>query len=753
MARIIIKNQDGSIKQTKELINTDLILKGGKGINLTTSGNAITVIPSFSLNDLTTALNNNYKDIVDHTGNFSDPAGYYLSKINNTAPINNNFMLNGDLTSQLEPTEYGLTYSDFGRPDVDCGDYARLKELIDKLESYMDKVKDQIIQIPTIKDSESKAAKIYGVHAQYQALAKLWNYIVQVSTARLNVSYQNRSIFVQTSYLNHNNENAGKGTPVTCTITLKNYTGTDIPKLYARFARASFTSSKNNPNYPAYNPAYPEIQAELIPGDTVGHTWLFTFPNEIVQGDTITLLTRFDITTTDKSTDTKKDIYTLADKIQIARAVANMDITMPDTIIVDGKPEVNPDINKPYQTYDEHIMDYHKVGEPEDCNTQIISTANPTIYSKQEEYTADEFGTYVITIDNYVDDASINPISYKITKNAETWGVCQTTESGFIDLGICSIVFDSGCLHPGDQFAVSIVKKTVDNEGVPLIKDSNLMVEINWNNILFCSTNGNIQRNKTVNIIGEENDVGELTVSVSPTINTIDGGVTGGGAVGGSVSGGSVIMGTVSIGSVNVGTVSIGSVKQGSFYMGTVSIGSIYTGSISVGIIDIGTVVHGTISIGSIKQGTVSIGTFYAGSVSVGTVALGTISIGSVKTGTVSVGSIVVGTVSVGTFTQGSIYMGSVIGGNVSPVTVQMGTVSVGTINVGSVIMGTIQMGTIVQGSVSIGSIKLGSISIGSVIASNAICDSVTVNMGNIIYESTTYEVVPAVDISEEPET
>ena len=81
MARIIIKNQDGSIKQTKELINTDLILKGGKGINLTTSGNAITVIPSFSLNELTTALNNNYKDIIDHTGNFSDPSGYYLSKI------------------------------------------------------------------------------------------------------------------------------------------------------------------------------------------------------------------------------------------------------------------------------------------------------------------------------------------------------------------------------------------------------------------------------------------------------------------------------------------------------------------------------------------------------------------------------------------------------------------------------------------------------------------------------------------------
>lgn len=681
MARIIIKNQDGSIKQTKNIVNTSLILKGGKGINLTTSGNIISVVPSFSLEELVAALNSNYTDIINHIGKFSGNDGYYLSKINGASPFNNNLILNGDLTSQLEPAEYGLKYSDFGRPDVDCDDYARLKDLIDKLENYLDTVKDQIIQLPTIKDPETKTAKLYGVHAQYQALAKLWNYIVQVSTARLNVSYQNRSIFVQTSYLNHNNANAGKDTPVTCTITLKNYTGTDIPKLYATFARASFTSSKNNPNYPTYNPDYPDIQAELLPEDATGHSWIFTFPNEIAQGDTITLLTRFDITTTDSKTGTKKDIYTLSDQIQISRAVANMDIQMPESEVT----------NSPYQTYDEHILKYHKVGNPTDCNTQIVSTANPTIYSKQTEYSEDELGTYIITIDNYVNDAASDSISFKLTKNAETVGECHTTSSGFINLGVCSIVFDSGCLHPGDQFAVSVIKKTIANEDVPLIKDSNLMVEVNWNNVLFCSTNGNIQRSKKVNIIGEENDVGELTVSVAPTINTVNGGITGGGAIGGSVSGGSVSVGTVSVGTISVGTMSIGTVKQGEFYIGSVDVGIVKTGSVSVG----------TISIGRISQGTVSIGTVVIGTVSVGTVSMGTVSIGTVISGTVSIGSIT---------------------------------------------MGTVIMGKVIPPTVSMGKVTIGNATVSSVITSNINVDSITVIPPAINYYTVTYEVTVPVE-------
>ena len=536
----------------------------------------------------------------------------------------------------------GLTIDDFGRPDVDCEDYATIYKLSSRLNDYLDNVKKQIIGNPLENGS---VAKVYGVHKQYQAAIRLWNNIVQLSSIRANVTYQNKHVFVQISITN-NTDAAIDDFIVPINVRFEQRPGYKTNNnLYFTFEKAdAYVNNSSNKSLISYwDDENGTLNCSSLPA-----------------GNTITLSMQYKVSTTE-STETTRVVYKMS-AIREARVR-----------VIPGLKTTPPATHSNFEVY----YDYPEMGGLSAISTGYIKVSAPGGYTEADK------GNYIVTILN----TGVNP---KVS-------ISGPSKSTITPDNITCI----GRFIEGDMFSFDIHPE-VEVVEIPLIQKETIDATITLNNIPATGDIINkVTKKLNVYLTDEESTVGVLSATVIPDIKVVGMDVAGGDLLQGSVSIGSVSigtvkLGTVSIGSVSIGTVSIGTVKLGRVSIGTVSIGTVSVGTVSVGTVRIGTVSVGTVSVGTVKLGTVSVGTVSIGTVRVGTVRLGTVSIGTVSIGTVKLGTVSIGTVSIGTVSLGTVSIGTVSIGTVSIGTVKLGTVSIGTVSVGSVTTGSVIVGKII---------------------------------------------------------
>ena len=142
----------------------------------------------------------------DYAGNWP---GYYVSRLSGASPLNTALSIAGGNTFRWQGTDGGLVIDDIGRPDVDCSDYLTAAGYIQTIKEKLDKLKEQIISTPSgteVTTGESTAI-VYGLHKQYQAMQRLWNYLVYRMSVILEVSFQSDAVFIQGRYINATDKN------------------------------------------------------------------------------------------------------------------------------------------------------------------------------------------------------------------------------------------------------------------------------------------------------------------------------------------------------------------------------------------------------------------------------------------------------------------------------------------------------------------------------------------------------------------
>lgn len=138
----------------------------------------------------------------DYAGNWP---GYYVSRLSGASPLNTALSIAGGNTFRWQGTDGGLVIDDIGRPDVDCSDYLTAAGYIQTLKEKLDRLKEQIIGTPSGTAGESTPI-VYGLHKQYQAMQRLWNYLVYRMSVVLEVTFQSDAVFIQGRYINTTDE-------------------------------------------------------------------------------------------------------------------------------------------------------------------------------------------------------------------------------------------------------------------------------------------------------------------------------------------------------------------------------------------------------------------------------------------------------------------------------------------------------------------------------------------------------------------
>lgn len=171
-----------------------------------------------------------------------DAEGYYVSRIAGVSGFDTAFHVIGGNTFRWQPGLNGLALDDIGRPDIDCADYLKVAEYIQILKEKLDIIKDQIVNQP-VASGASGPAVTYGLHSQYQAMLRLWNYLVYRMSVILEVSFQSDAVFIQGRYINATDENIIIQ-PCTVTFMLQEGTPAGIKGILSNRIRATSTQGE-----------------------------------------------------------------------------------------------------------------------------------------------------------------------------------------------------------------------------------------------------------------------------------------------------------------------------------------------------------------------------------------------------------------------------------------------------------------------------------------------------------------------------
>lgn len=461
------------------------------------------------------AWQTNFNQLVQDVG--TSGKGFYISKINgiqgtrdpdrNPPRADGDFaIVGGNTTDVVHNGNYdnpGLYIDDFGRPDVDCQEYATLNTLLVRLDEYLDNVKTQIIGKP-LNTPDNKRAVVYGVHTQYKALVELWNNTVQLSAVRTNVSYQNKHIFIQVSITNTTNQDLEEfKLPLRVMFSQPRVNS----KLYIKYVRGN---------------AYLSSSSTVI--DISNNVCsLQTFP----AGSTLTINYQYEVSTT------------LNNEAYLTKYVL-------DSTIREARVQVIPGINTTAPPHHSSFEQYYEY--PELDGKSRVSTGDVHITPKGS-YDESEAGTYILEVIT----TGLSP-RFTLTKDDKP---VNAQAVGSISL--------SGEFIAGDRFSFSIVPTVVDNDVIPKIKEEVLTASITIENVPLSATKfGTVEKTRRVYLTNEEDTVGILSATIVPNVQVIGMQVTGGGLSQGSLSIGSFSIGTISIGTISIGTVNIGTVTTGS---------------------------------------------------------------------------------------------------------------------------------------------------------------------------------------------
>lgn len=517
-----------------------------EGIYADITDNTVSLSTAYTPEGISAVFNSNYNDICNHTPESEyGKDGYYISKLGGVSPIDNNtFIVGGNTTDILPYSSHGIVIDDFGRPDIDCDDYCILNNMLAKIEAYLDTVKRQIIGIP----SGSTTADIYGAHQQYQACIKLWNYLVQILTLRMNASYQNKHIFLQASFVNN--------TPY---VVTQNNAQLDVlfddctcePYPFIKFIRAYADSTDGTVELTPLN-----IGSTFIPLNSSTFSW--GVDGTFNSGAVTTLQFQFELSAVENKKDLIQQTYELDPTLNEFRVRVTPGI------------ELVPASQKA-SWIEEHIHDFKYFYDipPEiadGISMSMISNGSFTIAPRDSEpYTEDDAGSYLITM-----SGGATP-------------ECGITKDGILCNNIVKITDASGFFTAGDKFTFMIKAVPVESSSKK-IQDCNINANITWGDLPLSQADvGTLTRSKNVHITAEDETVGKLEATMYPQVNVMGFGVNGPALESHDIQIGTVSIGTVSIGSIDMGTVSIGSVDIGSIDIGTVSIGTVSIGSVSIG--------------------------------------------------------------------------------------------------------------------------------------------------------------------------
>lgn len=219
MPSVTIVHRDTST-ESRTYTNTALEMCGGNEIELLDDEQLVLLQDTVDTSAVALFYQLNFDAITRHqtlpTGttpeyfDFSPDAanGYYVSTLNGVNPLSkwrdSMTKFTSDLTIAGGPTfrweayesgdEVGISVSDIGRPDIDCGDYVRLTGYLRRIHEVLDGVRAQIL------DNPSRAGDVavnYGIHKQYQTTRALWNFLVRNMALTLNLSQQRDHVYMQ----------------------------------------------------------------------------------------------------------------------------------------------------------------------------------------------------------------------------------------------------------------------------------------------------------------------------------------------------------------------------------------------------------------------------------------------------------------------------------------------------------------------------------------------------------------------------
>lgn len=521
MNKIVINNHGDISTITANNQVVTLNAPASTGVYGSLSEGVISLQQGYTTKTIDSIIQDNLEKLEEDAAN---NGGFYISKINgvlgtpdisDTFPktVGGRFSIVGGNTTDILPfaetaNSVGLTIDDFGRPNIDCDDYAKLYKLSSRLDDYLENVKTQIIGKPS---ESGHVSSIYGVHKQYQSVIRLWNNLVQLSSIRANVTYQNKHIFVQISITNNTDSDiVDFETPIS--VEFKRSPNPANPSLFIRFDKADAYINNSN---------FSDAQVNV---ENDNYTLVCSnFP----AGSTITASLQYRVSTT-ASSETTIITYELSD-IKEARVR-----------VIPGLNTRPPQTHSQFETY----YDYPGIG-----GQSAISTGTVAI-TPRGDYTEDDKGNYIINILT----TGTNP-SFSITGPAGT--PINAANVGTISL--------NGMFTEGDRFSFTIYPK-VEILDIQPIKKETLDAVITLMNIPVAGDFiDKVTKTRSVYLTDEESTVGILSATVIPDIQ-----VVGMDVVGGALSQGSISMGTISIGTVSIGTISIGSVATGSVIVGEI---------------------------------------------------------------------------------------------------------------------------------------------------------------------------------------
>jgi hypothetical protein len=168
----------------------------------------------------------------------------YLATINNThpEPDTGTFFVVGDQCTSVgtfEPSSYpgyphdpstcstgpcgaALSVLDICLPCVDCLEYYRLEEYLDRIKSYYDYIyalsSNKNTNFPSVHPDGGTPETFSGVHPQLNAALRYWDYLVHRSTVKMAAQGQGQSVVFAAYYKNISNSTIG---PVDITFTLQ----------------------------------------------------------------------------------------------------------------------------------------------------------------------------------------------------------------------------------------------------------------------------------------------------------------------------------------------------------------------------------------------------------------------------------------------------------------------------------------------------------------------------------------------------
>lgn len=231
MATVNIRKKDGAT-QSRDVSNGTLAMAAGANVSLAAMDGVAAIRAVDNAADTSHYFQANLDAILGHADaleggdgqpvfRFGGPEagdGYYVSRLNGVAPLLAPCLVEGvpyvaDVAITGGPTlrvaegEGAVWLADIGRPDLDCDDYARVALLVNRLREVLDGVKDQINGSP----SGAATAAVFGLHKQYQAMQRLWNFLVRTMSLVVNLSFQESddgSAAVYMQYRVHNNTDA-----------------------------------------------------------------------------------------------------------------------------------------------------------------------------------------------------------------------------------------------------------------------------------------------------------------------------------------------------------------------------------------------------------------------------------------------------------------------------------------------------------------------------------------------------------------